>query len=61
MDVILLFDQYLLVKQQNDIHFIWLNYGIHTTLSHGTILLLQPELAHANEINHNIHLANTLF
>ena len=21
---------------------------------------LQPELAHANEINHNIHLANTL-
>ena len=22
---------------------------------------LQPELARANEINHNIHLANTLF
>ena len=29
MDVILLFYQYLLAKQQNDIHFIWLHYGIH--------------------------------
>ena len=29
MDIILLLDQYLLVKQQNDIHFIWLHYGIH--------------------------------
>ena len=29
MDVILLFDQYLLAKQQNDINFIWLHYGIH--------------------------------
>ena len=37
MDVILLFDQYLLVKQQNDIQFIWLHYGIHNTLSHGTM------------------------
>ena len=29
IDVILLFDQYLLVKQQNDTHIIWLHYGIH--------------------------------
>ena len=29
MDVILLFDQYLLAKQQNDIHFIWLHNGMH--------------------------------
>ena len=29
MDVILLFDQYLLAKQQNDTHIIWLNDGIH--------------------------------
>ena len=29
MDVILLFDQYLLAKQQNDIHSVWLHYGIH--------------------------------
>ena len=29
MNVILLFDQYILAKQQNDIHFIWLHYRIH--------------------------------
>ena len=29
IDVILLFDQYLLVKQQNITHIIWLNYEIH--------------------------------
>ena len=29
IDVILLFDQYLMVKQQNDTHIIWLHYGIH--------------------------------
>ena len=37
IDVILLFDQYLLVKQQNDTHTIWLHYEIHDkkrTLSH---------------------------
>ena len=44
MDVIMLFDQYLLVKPQNDIHFIWLHYGIHDkmktlSLSHGTMQL----------------------
>ena len=32
MDVILLFGQYLLVKQQNDINFIWLHHGIHYKL-----------------------------
>ena len=29
IDVIMLFDQYLFVKQQNDTHIIWLHYGIH--------------------------------
>ena len=29
MDAILLFEQYLLAKQQNDIHSVWLHYGIH--------------------------------
>ena len=29
MDVILLFDQYLLAKQQNGTHIIRLHYGIH--------------------------------
>ena len=29
MDDILLFDQYILVKQQNDTHMIWLQYWIH--------------------------------
>ena len=33
MDVILQFDQYLLAKQQNDIHFIWLHYGMHDKLA----------------------------
>ena len=32
MDVILLFDQYLLAKQQNDINFIWLHYEIHDSV-----------------------------
>ena len=58
MDVILLFDQYILVKQQNDIHFIW------ARLFHFVILgfrSLQPELAHENDINRDILRANTLF
>ena len=53
MDVILLFDQYILAKQQNDIHFIWLHYGIHDkmkTLFH---------MVQCSYKYHNAHLYST--
>ena len=59
MDFILLFDQYLLVNQQT--HYIITILNTRQNENTLPIGMMELELAHVNEINHDINLANTLF